>query len=30
MINRIDNRSMMQCLLKCNELLKQVGGRPHL
>lgn len=24
MINRVDNRSMMQCLLKCNELLKQV------
>ena len=26
MINRVDNRSMMQCLLKCNELLKQVSG----
>ena len=25
MINRVDNRSMMQCLLKCNELLKQVS-----
>ena len=26
MINRVDNRSMMQCLLKCNELLKQVNA----
>jgi len=28
MINRVDNRSMMQCLLKCNELLKQVRFLP--
>ena len=30
MINRVDNRSMMQCLLKCNELLKQVRQLPCL
>ena len=26
MINRVDNRSMMRCLLHCSDLLKQVGA----